>query len=57
MYPCWNNESQPSPPAKTLSATAAAMQVPQNTHTSNHSYFPVFKQLLVVVFTVSIILL
>ena len=32
------------------------MQVPQNTHTSNHFYFPVFVQLLVIVFTISITL-
>ena len=54
-YPHQTNQSQPSPLAKTLPAMAAAMQASQNTHTSNHSYFPVFKQLLVV-FTMSITL-
>ena len=56
MYPCQTNQSQPSPVTKTLSATVVAMQAPQNTHTSNHSYFPVFMQLLVIVFTMSITL-
>ena len=56
MYSCWNSQFQPSPLAKSLSVMPVAVQAPQNTHTSNHCYFPVFKQLLVVVFTVSITL-
>ena len=46
-YPHWTNQSQPSPPAKTLSATVTAIQVPQNIHTFNHSYFPIFMQPLI----------
>ena len=50
-YPCQTNQSQPSPLTKTLSTTMATMWAPQNTHTSNHSNFPVFMQLLVIMFT------
>ena len=54
IYPHQTNQSQLSPLPKTLSATAVVMQVPENTHTYNHSYFPLFMLLLVIMFTMSI---
>ena len=43
-YPWQNNWLQPSPLARTLAGMVVAVQVPQDTHASDHSYFRIFMQ-------------